>query len=214
MRCRGIMSVSIGIRHLYRKEDIMPVTEKTYPDWVQKYRTRGKTVKKKGDTYYLYKRTSKRVPGKKYPQPVDTYIGIITPEGIIESNKKKVTLSDIEVWEYGFSKAIEELCPEGWKKPLGEKWEDILKIIISDWSESSYILRGGVKDKEEFQCQFGVQAASLSRRIFKEHKLDIKELQPLKKIYLVIIGKEKVLSKISPEQKEILDRIGLELEVG
>ena len=52
----------------------MPKTEKTYPEWVQKYRTKGMTVKKKGDAYYLYKRTSKRVPGKKYPQPVDTYV--------------------------------------------------------------------------------------------------------------------------------------------
>lgn len=26
----------------------MPKTEKTYPDWVQEYRTRGTTVKKKG----------------------------------------------------------------------------------------------------------------------------------------------------------------------
>ena len=94
----------------------MPVTEKKYPDWVQKYRTRGKTVKKKGDAYYLYKRTSKRVPGKKYPQPVDTYIGIITPDGVVESDKKKISLTDIEVWEYGFSKAILDLCPEGWKR--------------------------------------------------------------------------------------------------
>ena len=27
----------------------MPVTEKKYPDWVQKYRIKGTTVKKKGD---------------------------------------------------------------------------------------------------------------------------------------------------------------------
>ena len=33
----------------------MPKTEKTYPDWVQKYRIRGTTVKKKGEKYYLYK---------------------------------------------------------------------------------------------------------------------------------------------------------------
>lgn len=59
----------------------MPVTEKKYPEWVQKHRVKGTTVKKKGDSYYLYKRTSRRVKGKKYPQPVDTYIGIITPEG-------------------------------------------------------------------------------------------------------------------------------------
>lgn len=42
----------------------MPVTEKKYPDWVQKYRIKGTTVKKKGDSYYLYKRTSRRVKGK------------------------------------------------------------------------------------------------------------------------------------------------------
>lgn len=38
------------------------------------------------------------VTEKKYPQPVDTYIGIIIPEGVIPSNKKKVSLSDAEVW--------------------------------------------------------------------------------------------------------------------
>lgn len=87
----------------------MPVTEKRYPDWVQRYRIKGTTVKKKGDSYYLYKRTSRRVKGKKYPQPVDTYIGVITPEGVIQSNKRKVSLTDAEVWEYGFSKAVWEL---------------------------------------------------------------------------------------------------------
>ena len=67
----------------------MPATAKTYPDWVQEYRTRGMTVKKKGDAYYLYKRTSKRVPVKKYPQSVDTYVGLITPNGVVYSDKKK-----------------------------------------------------------------------------------------------------------------------------
>ena len=127
----------------------MPITEKKYPDWVQKYRTQGKTVKKKGDAYYLYKRTSKRVPGKKYPQPVDTYIGIITPEGIIESSKKKISITDIEVWEYGFTKAVMDLCPDGWKKPLGDDWEDVLRIIICDWSERSWLKKEGIRDKND-----------------------------------------------------------------
>ena len=117
----------------------MPTTEKIYPEWVQTYRTRGTTVKKKGDAYYLYKRTSRRVPVNRYPQPVDTYVGIITPEGVVASNKKKVELTEIEVWEFGFSKAIWDLCPEGWKKPLGDEWEDILKIILSEWSQQSYL---------------------------------------------------------------------------
>ena len=108
----------------------MPATAITYPEWVQKHRVRGTTIKKKGNSYYLYKRTSKRVPGKKYPQAVDTYIGLITPEGVVYSDKKKVTLSNIEVREYGFTKAIQDLCPDGWKKPLGEDWNDVLSIII------------------------------------------------------------------------------------
>ena len=75
----------------------MPKTEKVYPEWVQKYREKGTTVKKKGNSYYLYKRTSKRVPGKKYPQPVDTYVGIITPDGVVQTQRKRIELTDIEV---------------------------------------------------------------------------------------------------------------------
>ena len=192
----------------------MPVTEKRYPDWVQEKRTRGTTVKKKGDTYYLYKRTSKRVPGKKYPQPVDTYIGIITPEGVIKSEKKKVSMEGIEVREYGFSKTIWQLCPEGWKKPLGNDWEDVLSIILWKWSPETYLSKERrLKTEQDFHYQFNAQAASLSRRIYKEHGADLKELQILKSIYLLYFEKEKVISKIIPEQKRLLEKIGLELSV-
>ena len=99
----------------------MPKTEKVYPEWVQKYRKKGPTVKKKGDSYYLYKRTSRRVPGKKYPQPVDTYVGIITPDGVVQTQRKRVELTDIEVREYGYSNALWKLCPQGWKDSVGEE---------------------------------------------------------------------------------------------
>ena len=36
-----------------------------YPEWVQAQRTKGTTVKKVGNNYYLYKHSSKRLPGKK-----------------------------------------------------------------------------------------------------------------------------------------------------
>lgn len=192
----------------------MPVTEKRYPDWVQEKRTRGTTVKKKGDTYYLYRRTSKRVPGKKYPQPVDTYIGIITPEGVIKSEKKKVSMEGIEVREYGFSKTVWQLCPEGWKKPLGDDWEDVLSIILWKWSPETYLSKERrLKTEQDFHYQFNAQAASLSRRIYKEHGVDLKELQILKSIYLLYFEKEKVISKINSEQERLLKRIGLELSV-
>ena len=191
----------------------MPVTEKTYPDWVQAYRVRGTTVKKKGDSYYLYKRTSKRVPGKKYPQPVDTYIGVITPDGIVEG-KKKLSLSDIEVWEYGYSKAVWDLCPDSWKKPLGSDWEDVLKLIILKWSPTSYLGREVVqKTEQDLRYQFPTQMASLSRRIFKERGVELKELEVLKTVYLVVFGKESALSGISSGQRMLIDSLGLEMEV-
>ena len=191
----------------------MERTEKIYPDWVQAYRTRGKTVKKKGDTYYLYSRTSKRVPGKKYPQPVDTYIGIITPQGIMTSNKKKVNVTEIEVWEFGFSKAIWDLCPQDWKNPLGDDWEGILKHILSEWSPQSYLCRQEMKPREAFRCQWGAQAASLSRRLFKAYGVGMKELEPLKSVYLVVMGKEQAISKICSQQQVLIDRLKLCMEV-
>ncbi|GAA6410297.1 hypothetical protein K040078D81_44140 [Blautia hominis] len=192
----------------------MPVTEKRYPDWVQAQRVRGTTVKKKGDTYYLYQRTSRRVPGKKYPQPVDTYIGIITPEGVIKSEKKKISLGGIEVREYGFSRAVWQLCPEGFKKPLGNDWEDVLSILIWKWSPETYLIKEGrVKAEQDFHYQFNAQAASLSRRIYKEHGVDIKELQILKSIYVLYFEKERVVSKISREQEQLLEKTGVELSM-
>ena len=192
----------------------MPVTEKRYPDWVQAQRTRGTTVKKTRDNYYLYKRTSRRVPGKKYPQPVDTYIGIITPEGVIKSEKKKISLAGIEVKEFGFSRAIWQLCPEGWKNPLGDDWEDVLSILLWKWSPETYLSKERrLKTEQDFHYQFPAQVASLSRRIYKEHGVDLKELQILKSIYLLYFEKERVISKISPEQEELLKKIGMELSV-
>lgn len=202
------------MHYLYRKEGIMPKTEKKYPDWVQEQRTRGTTIKKKGDTYYLYKRTSRRVPGKKYPQPVDTYIGIVTPEGVIKSEKKKVSIGEIEVKEYGFSRAVWQLCPEGWKKPLGDDWEDVLLTILQKWSPETYLMKERtIKAEQEIHYQIKAQAASLSRRLYKEHGAGFQELQGLKSIYLLYFGKEKVISKVSAEQEELLEKLKVELSV-
>ena len=190
------------------------MTEKRYPDWVQEQRTRGTTVKKKGDTYYLYKRTSRRVPGKKYPQPVDTYIGIITPEGVLKSEKKKISMGEIEVKEYGFSRAVWQLCPEGWKKPLGDDWEDVLSVILWKWSPETYLLKERtLKTEQDFHYQFPAQASSLGRRLYKEHGVGLEKLQILKSVYLLYFEKEKAVSKINPEQEELLGKIGVELSM-
>ncbi len=51
----------------------------------------------------------------------------------IKSEKKKYPLVGYEVREYGFSKAVWQFCPEGWKKSLGNDWEDVPSIILWKW---------------------------------------------------------------------------------
>ena len=192
------------------------MAEKIYPDWVQKQKVRGTTVKKVGNNYYLYKHSSKRVPGKKNPVPVDTYIGKITPEGIDKSGAKKVTVKDTEiiVKEYGFSKSIELLCPEGWREPLGEDWQKVLDYIILRESPESYILQERrVPEVLDPHIQYGAQKASLQRRMKKEYGIGLEELKKLSTVYLVTIAGRNLLSRVSEEQQALLEKMGLKLEV-
>lgn len=72
-----------------------------YPDWVEKYRGKGKTIRKVRDGYGLYKCTSEYVPGAKYPRSVQTYLGMITEkDGFIP---KKVAADHPSYIEYGLS---------------------------------------------------------------------------------------------------------------
>lgn len=189
------------------------MAEKTYPEWVQEHRTKGTTVKKVGNTYYLYKRTSKRVPGKKYPQPVDTYIGIITPDGVIEKKRQQLATTSIKVREYGYSKAMMESCPDDWKAAVGEDWEDKLYCMIIKNSPESY-LKNEKEVKTEMELGFTVasQAGMLSRRFFKKYGIEISSLEILKTIYLVYIEKKAFVSEITDEQQELLAKLGITLE--
>ena len=192
------------------------MTNRVYPDWVQEQKTTGTTIKKVGNNYYLYKHSSKRVPGKKNPVPVDTYIGKITPVGIEKSGSKKVAVDDAEVivTEYGFSRSVEVLCPAGWKEPLGKNWQEVLDFIIVRESPESYVRQ--VRNMPELldpHIQLGAQKSALQRRMKKEHGVDFKELKQLSSIYMVSVSGKKLVSKISQEQKNLLERLGLKLEV-
>jgi hypothetical protein len=76
-----------------------------YPEWVQKHKTKGTTVRKTSvGSYVLFNVSSKRVNGKKYPVLIQEYVGIITEDGIIP---KKTTLNNKTIYiEYGLSKFI------------------------------------------------------------------------------------------------------------
>lgn len=187
--------------------------EKVYPEWVQQQRIKGTTVKKVGNTYYLYKRTSKRVPGKKYPQPVDTYIGIITPDGIIEHKRRQLATTSIKVKEYGFSKAVWDSCPDDWKKAVGEGWEDKLACMIMKASPESYLsVDMDIKGEDELSFSAASQAGMLSRRFYKRYGVEFNSLEVLKSVYLVYIENHVFVSEITDEQMKLLKKISVSLE--
>lgn len=192
------------------------MSKKVYPDWVQKQKTRGTTVKKVGNNYYLYKHSSKRVPGKKNPVPVDTYIGKITPDGIEKGAAKKVVTDNTEVVvkEYGFSSSVELLCPVSWKEPLGKNWQEVLDFIIIRESPESYITDvRKVPGALDPHIQPGAQKSALQRRMRKEHGIELNDLRLLLTVYVVSIANKKFVSKMTDGQKALLERLGLELEV-
>lgn len=79
-------------------------TRNQYPEWVEKYRGKGRTIRKVRNGYGLYKCTSEYVPGAKYPKLVQTYLGMITEDkGFIP--KKSVSDSPSYI-EYGLSHFI------------------------------------------------------------------------------------------------------------
>ena len=188
---------------------------KVYPDWVQKYREKGTTVKKVGNNFYLYRHSSKRVPGKKYPVPVDTYLGKITPDGLEkEQAKRKVGTGEVEVKEFGFSKAVEQLCPQSWKEPLGTEWKNTLDFIIKRESPESYIVKiRDVPEELDPRIQLGAQIGMLNRRMKNDYGVDMKDLKILKTVYAVYVGKKVLLSKTNEKQESLIAKLGISLEV-
>ena len=59
-----------------------------YPEWVERYHTKGTAIKKIRDNYYLYKVTSRYLKEKTYPVSIQTYIGKIDEEkGLIRPSE-------------------------------------------------------------------------------------------------------------------------------
>lgn len=75
-----------------------------YPDWVEKYRAKGKTIRKTAYGYGLYKCTSVYDKEKGYPRSIQEFLGVIDEEkGFIPKVKRNPSPKYIE---YGLSTFI------------------------------------------------------------------------------------------------------------
>jgi hypothetical protein len=173
-----------------------------YPDWVNAYKEKGTSIKKVGANYYLYRSTSKRVPGKKYPQPIQEYIGTITKEGVVRTQVRKISTDRVRVFEFGLSYALESLLPTSFfinthdKETMRFTFLHIVKYI----SPKSYLLRGiDLPTLEELQIDLNAQI----NRYEQLTGIKIEDLQPLSDLYLVEVAKCDMLSEITLKMREI-----------
>lgn len=67
--------------------------------------------------------------------------------------------------------------------------------------------------ESDFRYQFAAQTASLSRRIHKQCGVGLEELHKLDRIYLVCLDKTEIISKVYEEQRELLDKVRVVLDM-
>ena len=99
-----------------------------YPEWVERYRDKGVTIRKKGNGYGLYKCTSVYVKGEKYPKAIQEYLGMIYEDkGFVPKTLK----SDRPVYlEYGLSRFIMTNFKRELLKASYDHNEDVVKLGI------------------------------------------------------------------------------------
>lgn len=182
-----------------------------YPDWVNAFKEKGTSVKKVGNEYYLYRSTSKRVPGKKYPQPVQEYIGAITREGVIKTHVRKISTDRVRIYEYGMSFALQSLLPEAFL--INSHDRDTLRFaflhIVKHVSPKSYLLRNtDLPSLSDLHISLNAQL----KRYERLTGISIEDLRPLSELYLVETKECDMLSEVTSEMSELLTRIGVKLD--
>ena len=211
-----------------------PRAEAAYPDFVQTwleahtedgYRYK---VTKQANSYCLYRFCSSAVNKR-----CKEYLGILAPSGFKPckprgphgSAKSKdsdcvpqislamiqnlqPTVSNFQINEYGFSKAMFDLCPLEWKERYGTDWESQLIAIVVFYSKDSY-LKDYIRPSGTRHYS-GVLARSLERML----DISIHELRDkLGNIYIVNQGEKSFVSHISHEQQVFCETHHIQLGV-
>lgn len=187
-----------------------------YPDYVKKYRPKGTIVKKVKGIFYVYEATSKRVEGKSYPvQVIGGLVGKIDEKGYHKSTKKIVDVSQTKIFEYGFTNFL--LSYE--KSILFEKKtvfinKSLFRSLIVYMSPNSYLINEEIPiltiDELKEKYNFSVSRKLKTLSDFIEY--DLKLLEPLKYICMVEINKTKIYPEMTKEQKEILEKLGIDYD--
>ena len=109
----------------------MAKLKNTYPDWAEKFRGKGKTIRKVKNGYGLYECTSEYVKGEKYPRSKQKYLGMITEkDGFIP--KKSEAPNPVYI-EYALSNLIHSNFRREVQRHVFDFSEEMFKLGIIDY---------------------------------------------------------------------------------
>lgn len=198
-----------------------------YPEWAEKYRDKGKTIRKVRDGYGLYQCTSVYDPNLKYPKSVQKYLGMITEkDGFVP--KKSVLSEPSSYLEYGLSHFIianfkRELTRSTFNGDEGIVTLGVIRYIFGDVDKAfirATSLSRGREDELIHRNAQGVSANRLKAIANKIEKLmaeripDAKDRNLLEKLlFLTVIRSDGDTESVvyTPPVTEITERYGLKL---
>ena len=186
-----------------------------YPDYVKKYRPKGTIIKKSNETYYVYYATSERVPGKKYPvQVIKGLAGKIDRNGFHPLSRAVVDTEHVVIRECGFTNFLlkfEEEYISRRNEPMKER-RNIYRSMIVYLSNNSYLNdEPGVTiyPAEELVKKFHIGIPNQITAIRKITEYSLEDLEPLKYICSVRMGKRVFNSQLTKAQKKLIERLGI-----
>ena len=191
--------------------------ESTFPEWAQEYKKHHNvTLKQQGSSIYVYKKTSKREKGKKNPVTYEKYLGILVETGLIPPKKMLICTNGMVWAEYGWSRAMELLCPDSWRKAAGIGAEELLHACIIKSSPDSYFrskYTDGFSDKQ-IETKVKTQTISLYRRLKTECGIDHKDLEILKRLHILSDQNgHLILTRITDEMNSVLEKLKIDLRM-
>jgi len=116
-----------------------------YPDWVLKHKVKGTELRKKGNSYYLYKVTSIWDKERKKPKKItQKFLGTITREGLIKPRHERLfeSMKHISVKEFGATSFIVGMnndVVEKLKEVYPKRWKEIFVFAVFRFLNNSPI---------------------------------------------------------------------------
>jgi hypothetical protein len=187
-----------------------------YPDYVSKFRPKGTIIKSVRGVYYVYKATSRRVEGKKYPvHVIDKLLGTIDEAGLHPLSHALVDTTRVRIREYGFTNYLlkyEDAFLAKIYKGTKSLQRSLYRSLIVYLSPNSYLqddLSNHIRPLDFYVEKLNIGIPNQITALSKMIEMDLAKLEPLKYVCAVYMGDRLFEGELTETQKNLLEELGV-----